>query len=98
MLKHLFEEKKGTGVITTRITEDTEHQLFEVHLNDKPVDVYHSKEDAERAVLLIEQAYEDGLINGLLIGYKDKEVAKKELTARGVTFETVIDFDRQDNA
>lgn len=56
-------------------------------MNDKPVDVFKKKKDADRAVIMLERAFEEGLINGLLLAKQDPSQVKPLLDERGVNYE-----------
>lgn len=93
MIKGLFEKRIGTSDMVIRATYDSQFEVYEIHLNDRPVDVAKDKEELDRCVAIIETAFKEGLINGLLIGYDNKDKARDELKAHGVQFGRIFDYD-----
>lgn len=70
-----------------------EFEVWEVTLQGLLMGNFVTEEEAGKCAANLHLAVEMGYMNGLLLGYKDKDQAKKALEQRGVEFNTYLNLD-----
>ena len=72
---------------------NNEFEVWEVSLQGMLMGNFVTEEEASSFATSLHLAVELGYMNGLLLGYKDKEAAKEALEQRGVEFSTYLNLE-----
>lgn len=95
-------EQKGNGRLTElkpkkgiviEVALNDYFSVWEVVMDGTLMGTFETEEEAARCSESIHLAFETGYINGLLLGYRNKEEAKVALEDRGISFSKVFRFD-----
>lgn len=88
----LNREIKSDNMLIIESLYNEEFELWEVTLQGQFINYFAKEEEASSCAKSLHIAFELGYTNGLLLGYSDKEKAKRSLESRGVNFETYLDL------